>query len=84
MPLITKRVVKTVTRAVVRQIPAQIRNGVAEDDRKNKEVFEMPWIDQQSCTGCGICVDECPVDTISMKNEEAERTLEALGKLENG
>lgn len=32
----------------------------------------MPWIDEESCTGCGICVDECPVDAISMKIEEAE------------
>ncbi len=32
----------------------------------------MPWIDKETCTGCGICVDECPVDAISMKIEEAE------------
>ena len=32
----------------------------------------MPWIDEESCTGCGICVDECPVDAISMKIKEAE------------
>ena len=31
----------------------------------------MPWIDAESCTGCGVCVDECPVDAISMKIEEA-------------
>ena len=32
----------------------------------------MPWIEKESCTGCGVCVDECPVDAISMKMEEAE------------
>jgi len=32
----------------------------------------MPWIDEESCTACGICVDECPVNAISMKIEEAE------------
>ena len=32
----------------------------------------MPWINEESCTGCGICVDECPVGAISMKIEEAE------------
>ncbi len=32
----------------------------------------MPWIDKDKCVGCGICVDECPVDTISIENEKAE------------
>ena len=32
----------------------------------------MPWIDEISCNGCGICVDECPVDTIYMEGEKAE------------
>jgi len=27
----------------------------------------MPWIDKNKCTGCGICIRECPVDAISMK-----------------
>lgn len=36
----------------------------------------MPWIDEKSCTGCGICVDECPVDTISMESEKAKIDME--------
>jgi len=32
----------------------------------------MPWIDEENCTGCGICIEECPVNAIFMKNEEAE------------
>ena len=32
----------------------------------------MPWISNEDCDGCGICVEECPVDTIVMKDEEAE------------
>ena len=32
----------------------------------------MPWIKVEDCNGCGICVGECPVNTIAMKDEEAE------------
>ena len=32
----------------------------------------MPWIDKELCTGCGICIDECPVDTIVLVGDEAE------------
>jgi len=27
----------------------------------------MPWIDETKCTGCGICVKDCPADAIQMK-----------------
>ncbi len=36
----------------------------------------MPWIDKDDCIGCGTCVEECPVDTIHMVNEEAEINME--------
>jgi len=32
----------------------------------------MPWIDENDCVGCGICVEICPADTIDMVNEHAE------------
>jgi ferredoxin len=32
----------------------------------------MPWIDKGMCIGCGICVEECPVDAIVMEDEVAE------------
>jgi len=31
----------------------------------------MPWIKKELCTGCGICVDECCVGAISMKEDVA-------------
>ena len=24
----------------------------------------MPWVNQDLCIGCGVCVDECPVEAI--------------------
>lgn len=32
----------------------------------------MPWIDKNMCIGCAICVKECPVNAISIKNRKAE------------
>jgi len=31
----------------------------------------MPWIEQSMCTGCGICIEECPVDVIIMEDDKA-------------
>lgn len=28
-------------------------------------------IDENKCTGCETCVDECPAEAISMKNDKA-------------
>ena len=72
MPLIIKKVTKTAAHAVVKRTHVQIPKNVAESDRKYKEVFIMPWIDRESCTACGICVDGCPVDAISMEMETVE------------
>jgi MinD superfamily P-loop ATPase len=31
----------------------------------------MPWINDEMCTGCGICVDECTAGAISMDDSIA-------------
>ncbi len=28
-------------------------------------------VNTEECTGCGICVDECPATAIELKNEKA-------------
>jgi len=30
----------------------------------------MPWINQDLCVGCGICVDECPVEAITQEENQ--------------
>jgi len=36
----------------------------------------MPWIDVERCSGCGICVEECPVNAISVENQKAKMNME--------
>jgi len=36
----------------------------------------MPWVDKDRCSGCGICVEECPVGVIVMENETAEINMD--------
>lgn len=31
----------------------------------------MPWIKQEDCIGCGVCIDVCRVHAISMDNSTA-------------
>lgn len=31
----------------------------------------MPFVNQNKCVGCGVCVNVCPVGAISMKNGKA-------------
>ena len=28
----------------------------------------MPWVNEEMCTGCGTCVEECPVGAMSMQD----------------
>jgi hypothetical protein len=36
----------------------------------------MPWINNEKCIGCGVCIDVCQVGAISMKDEKAEIDME--------
>ncbi len=32
----------------------------------------MPWIKQDDCIGCGLCVENCPQNTILMREDKAD------------
>jgi len=32
----------------------------------------MPWVEKSECVGCGVCVQECPVDAIELVEEIAQ------------
>jgi len=37
-----------------------------------KEMFILPWIREDICTGCGLCIKACPVEgAIVMKADKA-------------
>lgn len=36
----------------------------------------MPWVDKSECTGCGTCVEECPVDAIAIVEDVAEINMD--------
>ena len=33
----------------------------------------MPWVNQEMCTGCGTCVEECPVGAITLGEQDLAR-----------
>ncbi len=36
----------------------------------------MPWVDEEECTGCNVCVEKCPADAISIEDEKARINME--------
>jgi len=37
----------------------------------------MPWVNQEMCSGCGVCVDECPVGAIRLDGSDVAAIDEA-------
>jgi len=36
----------------------------------------MPWVSEEKCVGCELCVEKCPVEAISMENSIAKIDME--------
>lgn len=36
--------------------------GAAKPAAKKKIAKELAWVEQDGCTGCGVCIDFCPVE----------------------
>jgi len=36
----------------------------------------MPWVDEDKCTGCKVCVEKCPVSAIIMVDEKARINMD--------
>ena len=30
----------------------------------------MPWVNEDMCVGCGVCVDDCPVGAITLRDDQ--------------
>lgn len=37
----------------------------------------MPWIDEELCVGCGVCVESCPAEAIVMEESLAVLDMES-------
>ena len=35
-----------------------------------KETKNMPWVNEDLCVGCSVCVDDCPVGAITLKDDQ--------------
>jgi len=37
----------------------------------------MPWVNAELCDGCGVCVEECPIEAIALVEARAQINDEA-------
>ncbi len=47
------------------------KENVTADKKSQENVSLFPVVDVNLCTGCGICIEKCPFDSIIMKDGKA-------------
>ncbi|MGC9490527.1 MAG: 4Fe-4S binding protein [Thermovirgaceae bacterium] len=45
------------------------------------EAAAVPWVDESRCTGCGICVESCPGNAITVDGGVAVIDMDACPRL---
>ena len=46
---------------------AQTTAPAAAKPKKKKKLMPLAYINEEGCTGCGVCIEFCPVDCIYYK-----------------
>lgn len=65
---------------------AQLEKVSGQAGRFTVDVKKKPrFVDEEKCTGCGVCVENCPVRNVAQRREEAEVKLseDDLRKIED-
>ncbi|MEF8832913.1 MAG: 4Fe-4S binding protein [Candidatus Thermoplasmatota archaeon] len=45
---------------------------ISKSDQSNLGSYDHPIVDKEKCIGCGVCVENCPMDAIVIKEGKAE------------
>ncbi len=51
---------------------AKVPDTQPKDMQKGKAMARIPWVDEEECIGCGLCVDNVPGVFRMAENQKAE------------
>lgn len=47
-----------------------------------KKKREVPWIDEETCAGCSVCVENCPMDCISIEPPKFHGDIRTIARID--